>query len=112
MDNNDMNLYWDSWDRHTIRAARCSVASEDSILLPNKDDKKSDPLAPASSVKSLPSTSPPRTPLLNRHGCGKYCGITNNSCYLLCYVLKILYFKNQNYNGLSLRCKISLKIFI
>lgn len=80
MDNNDMNLYWDSWDRHTIRAARCSVASEDSILLPNKDDKKSDPLAPASSVKSLPSTSPPRTPLLNRHGCGIKVSTTPPPC--------------------------------
>lgn len=81
MDNNDMNLYWDSWDRHHLRTGasprpirsrttRCSVPSEDSILYHNNNNLNNDILQ-ASSITSLTSTSPPNTPLLSRQGCGK-----------------------------------------
>ncbi|EZA49190.1 kinase suppressor of Ras 2 isoform X2 [Ooceraea biroi] len=81
MDNSDMNLYWDSWDRHHLRTGasprpirsrptRCSVPSEDSIPYHNNNNLNSDILAQASSVTSLTSTSPPCTPLLLRQGCG------------------------------------------
>ncbi|XP_017882499.1 kinase suppressor of Ras 2 isoform X2 [Ceratina calcarata] len=82
MDNSDMKLYWDSWDRHHLltgaspkparsRATRCSVPSEDSIPYHNNNNNlNSDILAQASSVTSLSSTSPPTTPLLQRPGCG------------------------------------------
>lgn len=82
MDNSEMNLYWDSWDRHHIksgpsprplrsRASRSSVPSEDSIPYNNNNNNfNSDMLAQASSVASLSSsTSPPSTPLsLKNHG--------------------------------------------
>ena len=78
MDNSDMNLYWDSWDRHHIksgpsprpirsRVTRSSVPSEDSIPYHNNNNNNfnSYTLAQASSVVSLSSsTSPPSTPLL------------------------------------------------
>jgi len=83
MDNSDMNLYWDSWDRHHLRTGtsprpirsrptRCSVPLENSIPYHNNNNLDSDILAQASSVTSLTSTSPPCTPLLLRQGCGKY----------------------------------------
>lgn len=82
MDNSDMNLYWDSWDRHHLRTGasprparsrttRCSVPSEDSIPYHNNNNLNSDILAQASSVTSLLSASPPSTPLLQRSGRGK-----------------------------------------
>lgn len=83
MDNSDMNLYWDSWDRHHLRTGasprparsrttRCSVPSEDSIPYHNNNNNlNSDILAQASSITSLSSTSPPSTPLLQRPGRGK-----------------------------------------
>ncbi|XP_011500487.1 PREDICTED: kinase suppressor of Ras 2 [Ceratosolen solmsi marchali] len=76
MENNDMNLYWDSWDRHHVRSGasprpirsritRSSVPSEDSIPYHNNNNFNSEILAQASSVVSLSSsTSPPSTPLL------------------------------------------------
>ncbi|XP_012225443.1 kinase suppressor of Ras 2 isoform X2 [Linepithema humile] len=81
MDNSDMNLYWDSWDRHHLRTGasprpirsrttRCSVPSEDSIPYHNNNNLNSDILAQASSVISLMSTSPPCTPPLPRQGYG------------------------------------------
>ncbi|XP_076626206.1 kinase suppressor of ras isoform X3 [Colletes latitarsis] len=82
MDNSDMNLYWDSWDRHHVRTGasprparcrttRCSVPSEDSIPYHNNNNNlNSDILAQASSITSLSSTSPPSTPLLQRLGRG------------------------------------------
>lgn len=85
IDNSDMNLYWDSWDRHHLRTGtsprparsrttRCSVPSEDSIPYHNNNNNlNSDVLAQASSVTSLSSTSPPSTPLLQRPGRGKCC---------------------------------------
>lgn len=83
MDNSDMNLYWDSWDRHHLRTGssprplrsrttRCSVPSEDSIPYHNNNNLNSDILAQASSVTCLSSTSPPCTPLSLRQGPGKY----------------------------------------
>ncbi|XP_076755836.1 kinase suppressor of ras isoform X2 [Xylocopa sonorina] len=78
IDNSDMNLYWDSWDRHHLRTGasprparsrttRCSVPSEDSIPYHNNNNNlNSDTLAQASSVTSLSSISPPSTPLLQR----------------------------------------------
>lgn len=84
MENDDMNLYWDSWDRHKLRTGasprpvrsrttRCSVPSEESIPYNNNNNHlHSDTLAQASSVSSLTSTSPPCTPLLPRQGYGKY----------------------------------------
>ncbi|XP_078045030.1 kinase suppressor of ras isoform X2 [Augochlora pura] len=84
MDNSDMNLYWDSWDRHHLRtgasprparsrATRCSIPSEDSIPYHNNNNNlNSDILAQASSVTSLSSTSPPSTPLLQRSGRDAY----------------------------------------
>lgn len=82
MDNSDMNLYWDSWDRHHLRTGasprpirsrttRCSVPSEDSIPYHNNNNLNSDRLPQASSVISLTSTSPPCTPPLPRQGYGK-----------------------------------------
>nr|XP_033321768.1 kinase suppressor of Ras 2 isoform X2 [Megalopta genalis] len=79
MDNSDMNLYWDSWDRHHLRtgasprparsrATRCSIPSEDIPYHNNNNNLNSDILAQASSVTSLSSTSPPSTPLLQRSG--------------------------------------------
>ncbi|KAF7411196.1 hypothetical protein HZH66_000092 [Vespula vulgaris] len=80
VDNSDMNLYWDSWDRHHLRTGasprpirsrttRCSVPSEDSIPYHNNNNNlTSDMLAQASSITSLSSTSPPSTPLLQRQG--------------------------------------------
>ncbi|CAL7947575.1 unnamed protein product [Xylocopa violacea] len=82
IDNSDMNLYWDSWDRHHLRTGasprparsrttRCSVPSEDSIPYHNNNNNlNSDTLAQASSVTSLSSISPPSTPLLQRTGRG------------------------------------------
>ncbi|XP_058807431.1 kinase suppressor of Ras 2 isoform X2 [Phymastichus coffea] len=82
-DNSDMNLYWDSWDRHHMksgpsprpirsRATRSSVPSEDSIPYNNNNNFNSDMLAQASSVASLSlCTSPPSTPLsLKNHTLG------------------------------------------
>lgn len=79
MDNSDMNLYWDSWDRHHIRSGpsprpirsrvtRSSVPSEDSIPYHNNNNNfNSDMLAQASSFVSLSSsTSPPSTPLFSK----------------------------------------------
>lgn len=80
MDNSDMNLYWDSWDRHNMRSGpsprpvrsrttRCSVPSEDSIPYNNNNNNNnlnSGILAQSTSVTSLTSTSPPSTPLLTR----------------------------------------------
>lgn len=81
MENNEMNLYWDSWDRHVrtgasprpirSRTTRSSVPSEDSIPYHNNNNLNSDILAQASSVISLTSTSPPCTPLLQRQKYGK-----------------------------------------
>ncbi|KAI4484473.1 hypothetical protein M0804_007039 [Polistes exclamans] len=80
VENSDMNLYWDSWDRHHLRSGasprlirsritRCSVPSEDSIPYHNNNNNlTSDMLAQASSITSLSSTSPPSTPLLQRQG--------------------------------------------
>jgi kinase suppressor of Ras 2 len=76
MENSDMNLYWDSWDRHHVRSGasprpirsrvtRSSVPSEDSIPYHNNNNFNSEMLAQSSSVVSLSSsTSPPSTPLL------------------------------------------------
>nr|XP_033321769.1 kinase suppressor of Ras 2 isoform X3 [Megalopta genalis] len=83
MDNSDMNLYWDSWDRHHLRtgasprparsrATRCSIPSEDIPYHNNNNNLNSDILAQASSVTSLSSTSPPSTPLLQRSGRDAY----------------------------------------
>ncbi|XP_014471877.1 PREDICTED: kinase suppressor of Ras 2 isoform X2 [Dinoponera quadriceps] len=91
MENNDMNLYWDSWDRHQLRTGasprpirsrttRCSVPSEDSIPYHNNNNLNSDILAQASSVSSLTSTSPPCTPLLSRQGCEIKCPTTPPPC--------------------------------
>ncbi|XP_032674080.1 kinase suppressor of Ras 2 isoform X1 [Odontomachus brunneus] len=92
MENNDMNLYWDSWDRHQLRTGasprpirsrttRCSVPSEDSIPYHhNNNNLNSDILAQASSVSSLTSTSPPCTPLLSRQGYGIKCPTTPPPC--------------------------------
>ncbi|XP_012273127.1 kinase suppressor of Ras 1 isoform X6 [Orussus abietinus] len=80
MDNSEMNLYWDSWDRHHVRSGpsprpirsrttRSSVPSEDSIPYHNNNfSVNSNTMMQAASVISLSSTSPPTTPLLSRHG--------------------------------------------
>ncbi|KAM0728626.1 Kinase suppressor of Ras 1 [Formica fusca] len=81
MENSDMNLYWDSWDRHHLRTrasprpirsrtTRSSVPSEDSIPYHNNNNLNSNILAQASSVISLMSTSPPCTPLSQRQKYG------------------------------------------
>ncbi|KAJ8679733.1 hypothetical protein QAD02_015520 [Eretmocerus hayati] len=81
IDDSDMNLYWDSWDRHHMRTGasprpmrsrvtRTSVPSEDSIPYHNNNNNNNshgDILAQASSVPSLSSsTSPPSTPSLSK----------------------------------------------
>lgn len=82
IDNSDMNLYWDSWDRNHLqsgpsprpirsRTTRSSVPSEDSIPYHNNNNNNfnNDRLAQASSVVSLStSSSPPTTPLLKGQG--------------------------------------------
>lgn len=76
----NMDLYWDSWDKHHLRtgasprpvrsrATRCSVPSKDSIPYQNNNNLNSDILAQPSSVM-LPS--PPRTPPLLKQRCGEY----------------------------------------
>lgn len=105
MDNSDMNLYWDSWDRPHLRTGasprparsrttRCSVPSEDSIPYHNNNNNlNSDILAQASSVTSLSSTSPPSTPLLQRPGRGK-CFLF----FLIYTVVKNVLFSKQELN--------------
>lgn len=76
MNNSDMNLYWDSWDRPSMksgpsprilrsRTPRSSVPSEDSIPYFNNNNNNfhNNVIAQSSSVVSLSSTSPPITPL-------------------------------------------------
>ncbi|KAJ8923037.1 hypothetical protein NQ315_001585 [Exocentrus adspersus] len=78
-DTSDMNLYWDSWDRHhqlkgglsprpgRSRAARASVPSEESLLL-NNNNRGGANIPPSSSVSSINSLNaqsvlgPPLTP--------------------------------------------------
>ena len=84
MENSEMNLYWDSWDRHHMlsgpsprplrsRGARSSVPSEDSIPYNNNNNLNRDTLAQASSFISLSSnTSPPSTPPLVRQSRRKF----------------------------------------
>ncbi|XP_029158125.1 kinase suppressor of Ras 2 isoform X2 [Nylanderia fulva] len=80
-ENNDMKLYWDSWDRHHLRTGasprpirsrttRSSVPSEESFQYNNNNNLNSATLAQTSSVISLTSTSPPSTPLLQRQKYG------------------------------------------
>lgn len=75
-DNSDMNLYWDSWDRHHLRSGpsprpvrsritRSSVPSEDSIPYHNNNNVNTERLGTASSIMCL-SSSPPSTPVLVR----------------------------------------------
>ncbi|XP_057320435.1 kinase suppressor of Ras 2 [Microplitis mediator] len=72
----DMNLYWDSWDRHHLRSGpsprpvrsrttRSSVPSEDSIPYHNNINVNNDLLSQSSSIICLTS-SPPSTPLLSK----------------------------------------------
>ncbi|XP_043464776.1 kinase suppressor of Ras 2 [Leptopilina heterotoma] len=86
MENSEMNLYWDSWDRHHMRSGpsprslrprdpRIFTPSEDSIPYNinnnfNNNNLNSDVLVQASSVNSLLSNaSPPSTPpLVNQAG--------------------------------------------
>ena len=87
MDNSELKLYWDSWDRHHLRSGpsprplrslgtRSSVPSEDSIPYNNNNNNNnlnSDTLAQASSVISISSnTSPPSTPHLTMPGHRKF----------------------------------------
>ncbi|XP_044585309.1 kinase suppressor of Ras 2 [Cotesia glomerata] len=73
----DMNLYWDSWDRHQLRSGpsprlvrsrttRSSVPSEDSIPYHNNINVNNDILSQSSSIICL-TNSPPSTPRLNKH---------------------------------------------
>ncbi|KAK0160339.1 hypothetical protein PV328_007762 [Microctonus aethiopoides] len=73
-DSTDMNLYWDSWDRHHLnndssprsarsRGTRCSVLSEDNIPHNNDNNLSSEMMSQMSSIICL-SNSPPITPLL------------------------------------------------
>ncbi|KAG8036042.1 hypothetical protein G9C98_004621, partial [Cotesia typhae] len=73
----DMNLYWDSWDRHQLRSGpsprpvrsrttRSSVPSEDSIPYHNNINVNNDLLSQSSSIICL-TNSPPSTPRLNKH---------------------------------------------
>ncbi|XP_043272941.1 kinase suppressor of Ras 2 [Venturia canescens] len=79
MENSDMNLYWDSWDRHHLRSGpsprpvrsrvtRVSVPTEDSIPYQNNNNNNSnsETLGQASSIICLAASSPPLTPLLGR----------------------------------------------
>lgn len=102
MENSDMNLYWDSWDRHHLRTrasprpirsriTRSSVPSEDSIPYHNNNNLNSNILAQASSVISLMSTSPPCTPLSQRQKYGKY----EIKSYLFNYLLRFIIFKKM-----------------
>lgn len=85
MENSEMNLYWDSWDRHHMRSGpsprslrprdpRIFTPSEDSIPYNinnnfNNNNLNSDVLVQASSVNSLLSNaSPPSTPPLVNQG--------------------------------------------
>lgn len=90
IENNDMNLYWDSWDSYHLRkeicprpilsrSARCSIPSENSIPYHNNNDV----LPPTSLILS----SPPRIPSLSKQECGKYEGkvLFKNISYALLY---------------------------
>lgn len=84
MEDNEMNLYWDSWDRHHLRSGpsprpqrtrvtRSSIPSEDSIPYNNNINNNNlinDTMLPASSIISLTSNTPPTTPLLVRQARG------------------------------------------
>ncbi|XP_020279026.1 kinase suppressor of Ras 2 [Pseudomyrmex gracilis] len=84
----NMDLYWDSWDKHHLRtgasprpvrsrATRCSVPSKDSIPYQNNNNLNSDILAQPSSVMS---PSPPRTPPLLKQRCEIKLPITPPTC--------------------------------
>lgn len=90
MENNDMNLYWDSWDSYHLRkeicprpilsrSARCSIPSESSIPYHNNNDV----LLPTSLILSNPLC----IPSLPKQECGKYEEKNVFFKYLLCFVI-------------------------